>query len=165
MKKSKKGQTEVLFLIVIAFAFALTIYIGYKFINELNNEIQADADSTTEAKAASLAVTSRYPTIFDAGFIMFFVFVWIAILVSAWFIDTHPIFFIVSIIVFVFTIIVALALTETYTEFLLDADFVGFNTTFPMINFILNNLALFTLFIGFSVIVVLYGKAKVNNGY
>jgi hypothetical protein len=159
----KKGQLEVLFLIVIAFAFALTVYIGYKFINDLNTNLQSDGDMTAEAKAASLAVTSRYPSIFDAGVIMFFSLVWIAILVSAWFIDTSPIFFIVSLIVFVFTILVSFALSDVYSEFLLDADFVGFNTAFPMINFILGNLGLFCLVVGFSLMVVLYGKSRAQN--
>ena len=163
MKNNKRGQVEVLFLIVVAFAFALTIFIGYKFINELNTNIQTDGDATAEAKAASLNATSRYPNIFDGGFIMFFILVWIAILVSAWFIDTSPIFFIVSLIVFVFTLIVSFALTDVYTEFLTDADFLGFNTTFPMVNFVLSNLGVFCLVIGFSLIVVLYGKSKAQN--
>lgn len=164
MRQNKKAQLDVLFIIVIAFAFCLIIALGYKFISDLNSDIQTDPDSNAEARAASLAVTSRYPSIFDAGFIMFFVLVWIAILVSAWFIDTSPIFLAVSIIVFIFTCLVALGLSQGYGEIMTDADLSGFVTAFPMTNFVISNLLTFCIVIGFSVVVVLYGKSRYSNG-
>lgn len=165
-KQHKKAQIEVLFIIVILFCFALVIFIGHKFINELNDAIQNDGDSTAEAKAASQDATARYPSIFDAGFITFFILVWVAILVSAWFIDTNPMFFIASILVFGFTLIVAFGLNEAYTEFITDADFITVSSTFPMINFIIGNLGLITAAIAFSVIIVLYGKSRLSqNAY
>lgn len=163
LSKNNKGQVEVLFLVVIAFAFLLIVAVSYKFLTELNSDIQTNPDSNAEAKAASLDMTTRYPAIFDGGFMMFFIFVWIAILVSAWFLDTSPIFFIVSVVVFVFTVIVSLALSSSYTDIMADADFAGFASAFPMINYFATNLGLFCLAVGFSVIVVLYGKSRAAN--
>lgn len=165
-KPNKRGQMDVLFIVVILFALALVVFIGNKFLGELNTAIQTDSDSTAEAKAASADITARYPAIFDAGFIMFFVLVWIAILISAWFIDTTPMFFIAALIVLAFTVIVGISLNEAYSELITDSEFNTVNTTFPMIHFILNNLALVTIIVGFSVLVVLFGKARLQqNAY
>lgn len=158
---NKKGLgLEILFIIVIVFAMALVVFMGKSLVDDLNTDIQNDADFSAEAKAVSSDVQSRYPAIMDAAVIFLYIMIWIAILISAYVIDTHPVFFIVSLIVIVITLIVSLSISDGYTDIVADGDFSTMPDTFPMINFLLSNLFALTIVQGFSVIIVLYGKYR-----
>jgi len=164
MRKKGSIGLETLFLIVVVFAMALTVFMGKSLVDDLNADIQGDSDFSAEAKAVSLDVQTRYPLVMDGAVIFLYVMVWIAILISAYVIDTHPVFFIVSLIVIVITLIVALSISDGYTELMTDADFSTMPTSFPMIHFLLSNLFILTVLQAFSVAVVLYGKYRSGAG-
>lgn len=151
---------DVVTIIVVIFVFALVAWIGYTFLKDINTDLQADADLSADAKAVSSNITTRFPAIFDAGFMLILFLLWVAILISSYLIDTNPVFFMVSIIVFAIAILVAMAVNSGYSEMLTDSDFSSFSTDFPMSHFILNNIVWVTLIVGLSIGVVLYGKNR-----
>jgi hypothetical protein len=160
----KKAQLELLFMIAVLFMIGLVAFVGYRMFTEINTDMQADNTISAEAKAASSSLYSRFPSIFDSGFIFVFVIIWISILVSSYFIDSSPAFFIISLILFAFTIVVALGLNEGYEAILQDSEFSTYNTVFPMTNYIISNLPLVAVIVGFSILIVLYAKARGSGG-
>lgn len=162
MRKNKKGNVASgsITIIILVFAIALFSFAGYNIMKDLNSEIQSDADMGTTAKNTSQNLTTRMPTIFDGGIMLLFVLLWIGTLVSAYLIDTSPVFFIVSVIVFVIVLIFAFALGNVYDELILDAEFSDVPTDFPMTNFLLGNIKIMIVVVGFSIMMVLYSKFR-----
>lgn len=161
-KQNKKGNVAsgMITIIIIVFALALFSFVGYNIMKDLNSEIQSDSDMKANTKNTSQNLTDRFPAIFDGGLMFLFVLLWIATLVSAYLIDTSPIFFIVSVVVFLIVIIFAFALGNVYDEFILDPEFQSVPTDFPMTDFLLSNIKIMVVVVGFSIMMVLYSKFR-----
>lgn len=160
MKKRASAPLEILFFIVLLFGFGIIAFVSKDVIDGLNTEIQSDTELSASAKNISSSLTTRLPTIMDGGFILIFALLWIALLVSAYLIDVQPIFMVVSIIFFVISIVIGIGINDAYNEIILDSQFSTMPTYYPATNFILSNLVLVVGIVGFSLILVLYGKSQ-----
>lgn len=159
---NKKGSLplELILVVVVLFGFGLIAFLAKDIMTDVNTEIQADASISADAKTQSANMTTRIPTIFDAGFILIFILLWIAVLVFGYQIDTYPIYFIVALILLVISIGIALAIESSYTDLLEDDTFSSMPNDFPLTNFILSRLGLVITIMGASLLIVLYGKIR-----
>ena len=162
---NKKGSLplELLLVLVILFGFALIVFISKTLVDDINTDIQADTDISQVAKTNSANMAARLPTIFDAGFVLLFVLMWIAILFFGYNIDTYPAFFIISIVFLIIVIMIASNIESGYNEFMTDSDFSSMSTSFPMTNFILTHLTVTIAIMSVSLIMVLYGKSQASR--
>lgn len=158
-----KGQVglELLVLIIILFVLAITVIYGYQIATDINNDIQADDTLSTQAKATTQSVTTNYPSTMDNGFIIFLVFFWVALLVSSFLIDTHPIFFIISIFILIFVFVAAMIIANSYEEFTADAEIATFASAFPKMNWVFNHFLTVMIVIGLTMGAALYAKSQV----
>lgn len=158
----KKGSSIVDLLVILAIflGFAMVTVVGYKVFDDFNTEIQADDDFSNESKQVLTDNIDRYPSLFDGLFIFIFVLLFASILLSSYFLDTNPIYFIITVILLIFACIVGVMLSNVYDEFMADLTFSSYSATFPMTAWVMNNLLIVTLVIGFSVVVVLFAKNR-----
>lgn len=158
----KKGNFIIdtsLFMIVM-FIFSLMAIFGYLIFDEFNTDFQAESDVNQVAKDELNDLYVVYPSSLDGAVLMAFVLFWVMILVTSFFIQTHPVFFIVSILFLTFVIFVAATLSNTYEELADEADVSSFSDAFPMSGFLINNLPYAVLVVAFSVLAVLFGKDR-----
>ena len=95
MLKRKKGSLSDLPLIVGLFlGFALIMLFGFKFMAELDDNLQSQpGDLVTErAKTASTSLRGNFTGIIDNGFLFFVIMGSIAVLTLAALVRIHPIF-------------------------------------------------------------------------
>lgn len=158
---NKKGQAifDLVVLIIVVFVFAVVALFGGYIYNELNDEIQADTDFSTEAKASSQSVNDGYAVWFDNAIFFTIILLWIGLLITSFMIDTHPIFFIITVIFMIFVFIVGMSVSNAYDDIVSDSDLSGYSSNFPKTTFIFNNFLVVLIFIGLSTAAALYAKS------
>jgi hypothetical protein len=159
---SKKGSLplELLVVIVVLFGFTIMAFLGKNIIDDLNTDIQSDADMSAQAKSTSSSMATRLPSIFDAGLALIFILLWIAVLILGFQIDVQPAYFVVALIFLIIVIGIAFLIDNAYTEVIGDEIFSSMPTYFPMTNFIMDKLGIIIALMGGSLLIVLYGKMR-----
>ena len=80
------------------------------------------------------------------------------LLITSFLIDTHPVFFIVTVVLLLAVFVVSMFIANAYEELTQDADLAAFSVQFPFTNFIMSNLLLIMIVMGLSTGVALYAK-------
>ena len=159
---NKKGNvfTDVILVVVVLLGMAIVGVIANNMFDELNNDIQADDDINNSTKVMSDNLKTRFPLFMDGGFLFAFVLLWLFVIVSSIFIDSHPVFFIVSLLLLLFGYGIIMMMGNAYEELILDDDFSSISVDFPYTHFIMSNLLSLSIAMGSSVLISLYAKNK-----
>lgn len=159
--KNKKGFAMVqLILIAIALlAFAIITIFAYKAFEDLNTDLQADLDLSTEAKAVSSDLHTRMPSTMDNAFLIVFGLLYIVSLVAAYFVDDNPLWLIVIVFLLIVTMIVGGILSNVWDDFT-DESSITFENDFPKMNWILDNFLLVLLVMGATIGLTIFAKGR-----
>jgi len=160
--KGRKGQTflDILIIGVILFGAAVV----FVFVSMVNNQITTELMSYDEFNASTVQgqMLSHWdgvmPATFDNMFMIMFILFWVFIIVSSLFVDSNPIFLIISIVLLIIILSVMGVMSNTYETFIMEDDLFTFSAGFPKMNFVMEHLVLFMVFIGLSGIIAIYGK-------
>lgn len=160
--RSKKGNAvlDLLFTVVIVFIFALFIIGGYLAWSGISTELQADPDISDSGKAIATSIDSNYPAWFDNAFLFVFLGLWIAAMLFAYMIDTLPIYFVVTLILLIFILVVGAYLSNAYEDITTDGDLGVVAQNFPIMNWIFSYLVEVITVMGLSITLVLYAKRR-----
>lgn len=147
------------------FFLALIVFIviavtGSYILSTVNTDIQADADFNNETKLIMSNLNTGYPIWFDYGAGAVLILLWIMVLVASFYLDTAPIFFMVSVIVLMIVIFAINAFMEAITDYFADDDIAPVVELFPISLFITNNIEKIIAAIGFSIAIATYGKYR-----
>ncbi len=150
--------------VVVIFVFVLVMIIGKYVFDEMNTDIQESSDITNTTKDTLTEVHSRSGSFMDGLIIFFFLLIWALMIVASFKIDSHPAFFIFTLILMVFIFFIAANLGNAYEEVIDDPDLGAVvSNDFPMTNWIMTHFLLVAIIIGFSVILALFGKNRMNQ--
>ena len=157
-KKSKKGNAlfEILTIVIVLAVVGFTYIIATGAFSEVTTDLKSEMDNSTPEYEVLDDDETRTPTLLDGVIIFVFVGAWMTALIFAYFINTHPIFFVASII-FLIIIVVLLALIGNMGQEVL-AEFS--NASFPMTMFLFNNLLLVGVVLAVSVLIALFAKPR-----
>jgi uncharacterized membrane protein len=164
---NKKGNimVETFLVVIVLMVFAIVSISVYKAFDDLNQDIQGDTEMDETAKAQYSNLYSRYPSGFDGIFAVVMGLLWISVIITSFMIDSHPAFFMISLIVLVVFLLVAGYLANSWNDFADDPNIVDYSEHFPITNYVLNHLMHFIFVIGASILLALYGKNKMGGGY
>lgn len=162
--KHKKGQIaiDIMSILIILFIVGITFVIGYKALSEINTDIQADADFNSDVKANVQGVATNYPIFMDNAFFIMIILFWIIMIITSLFIDSNPIFFIISVVLLFFVFVIGMIMSNAYEDIMSDGELINFSDAFPKMSFVMNNLLLVIIVIGMTATLALY--AKNNTG-
>lgn len=164
VKFYKKGNAviDTVLVLVVLFVFGMFVILGQYLFTVMQNDGLAEIFETSpDANQTFQENRTRYPTLFDSLFITLLVIIWILTIVASFMIDSHPIFFIVTIILLFFVFISAMFMSNIWDDWVgTDADIEAAADNFPMMNLVMDNFLLFIIFIGGSIALALYGKNK-----
>jgi len=161
-KKDRKGNVildSVLFLIVL-FVMGIVGVLAYIAFDDISTDIDSDPDVSDMAKGNISALADRTPSTLDGVFALAFGLLWLLVLVSSFLIDSHPIFFIVTIVLLICLLIASGYMSNFYEEFSLDEEYSTAAAQFPITQYVLSHLMMFVLIIGGSIAIVLFGKNR-----
>jgi len=163
--RSKKGNAvlDTAVLLGIAFLFILFAIVSKVVLSDLNADIQADDSMDSQAKEVVSSQNDSFGALFDNGFLMVFVFAWILMLVAGFMSDTHPVFFVVTLIFLIFVFIVASIIGNVYEEIIADESFATAALSFPKSHWVMTHTLQTAIVVGFSLAIVLFAKKGVTG--
>lgn len=155
---SKRGNVaiEVTFIVVVLFVIALVGLFSFQILDNMIPDLDEAIDNPN-ATAIYTNYHDRNPAWFDSAFLLMVILFWIGAMASAFFIDTHPVFFMVSVVLLIVTMVVGGFLANTYIEIAGDS---GVGGEFPLTSFVYDHFIGFILGISASILLVLYAKVS-----
>lgn len=138
------------------------IFFGALFTQEF--QTAALESGHLEGDAAQALVKTRDTIrMFNWMFPFILVGLYIVMLVSAYFIYTHPIYMVLSIVALVFVVIITGAFTDMFNQFAGHEAFTGVIGDFTIIVTAWQNMPFIALVMGISVIIVMFAKWRSMN--
>jgi len=165
-KKKRKGNIaiNIIFIVLFLLMFSIgAIFWGY-IQNEITAELVADDDIQQESKDQLTEFNNTYPSLFDGIFVFIFFMFWVMTIISSLFIDSHPVFFIISFILLISSFVVIGYLSNTFEEIMTDEEISNYSDNFPMTKWIFSHLVLIVLVVALTEAIVLYGKFRGFSG-
>ena len=163
--KNKRGDfTGVLFLVVMIAAFAIFLlivgYITPVISDNLISQIGISEEINNSFLASSNTAHNTLPTLW---FIMFGGLL-IALIITAYFIPSHPVFIIPYFILLGVVFLVSIALSNAYEALYTNATFTTAAQEQTIIYFIMSNLPLVSLIVGVLIMVISFAKPSFSGG-
>lgn len=153
---------DVITIMVFIAVFLAALMFSYKLFKSADTEIQAMDELPAIAKQASTEVKEKF-LLFDTGFIILWLALWIGALISAQFIDVHPVWFALSIIVMIALFVGAAPFVYFLQEFYGSPSLQTDITDFPKIVWFLENMYKIIVVMGFSIAISLYSKMRASG--
>ena len=161
--QSKKANAvlDTAMVIVVITIFGIFSILSWNVWQDISPDVRESVGDMPEANESLNIIDERYPSLFDGLFLFIFVGLWITTLVASFMIDAHPIFFFVSLILLIVVLAGTVYIGNFYEE-IITSDTLGDSySDFPAMHHILSNLLIYAVVIGFSIMLVLYGKTRV----
>jgi uncharacterized membrane-anchored protein len=157
-KRSNAVLETIAFFVVITILATVWIFANY-IGKELNTDIQADDTLSADAKAQYTNATAPMPNVLDGGILFFLIIFWITAIISAYFVDTHPVFFVFTFILLLAVLGGVVYIGNMFHEIFYD-DITGQQVYFPMTFWIFNHLLAICIVMGFSIMGAMFAKPR-----
>ena len=161
--KYKTGafQDTLFFFVTIVVLIVSGIFF-VSVLSPLVNQFKGSSTLGTEAKQA-LSSADNLGTMQDNIVLIAFIILWITVLVAAWQLDSNPAFFIVMAIIMVVFVMAAGMLGDLTSAFFSDKNLEGGSSVMPISKFIADHLFIVVIAVGFSVMLVMFAKGRVQQ--
>ena len=161
---SKKGNVllESFFIIIVLLVLAFVSIGGYIASEEIQIFLSDDEDLAPEALTLATEMNDRYDNTMDGIFAWVLGILWIIVIILSFFVDSHPAFYITSLVLLAGLLVAAGYISNAYDAFEEDDNLSQYIGDFPKMNFIMNNLLIVIAVLGGSIALSLYAKQKVG---
>lgn len=158
-KKSKRAQAkEILTLGIVMFILGITILVAFTTIREINLGIQNTTGFSTQGKDAVNDYSEVFPNVFDAVYVLAVVLTSLAVIISLFLLDSHPIFIVISFPALLFVIFVNVILANAFDDIATTEAFGHLYDQLPMTQFLAQNWLFLIIVISGASIIALYSK-------
>lgn len=156
------GPQDIIVIIVFIFIIGILGIVINKALNDIVPEIEGKINETRTSADVSqgFARIMNVTAMLDKISFAIFAGLVILLIVSAFLVDTHPVFFPFFILILIIAVIIAVPLSNSWEEITSKSTFSTAITNFPIMNHILGNLPIYTVVIGFLGILVMYAKSR-----
>ena len=151
----KANAFDVIYILIVVFIFIVVTLIAFKVYNEWSENGATKLDSPTANIATQKAGVAIQSLDVIFGFLIGMLI--ILVIISAFTIDTHPAFFVVTLILLIIAIILAVAFSNIY-ETISQEKLPTEAASFPIANYLMGNLPTIALVAIIIVAIVLYAK-------
>lgn len=160
LKSKKAGLPDGFFLIIAFFAIAIIFVFTWVVISNINDEFQASDYITSEGKNISQSLTNRYINLFNKAYLFIIIGLGFGVLAGAWFINSHPALFWISLPILAFTIFMGAVFANIYVEFETHDEIKDFADDFTYIHFIFDNFVIIITIYVLLLALTLYAKPQ-----
>ena len=137
--KKANASIEVIIIVTVLFTFAIATILVFDFFSDITADIIADPDYSSTATAPLEKLESDYPSVFDTAFVIILAAFWIGAIALAFQIDTHPVFFGLSILALIILLSVPPILGNAFEETMEDDSLTGLTDSFPMTYYVMTD--------------------------
>jgi len=158
MTNKKADFTGILVLIVsiAAFAFFLVIvgYVVPKITTPLQEQLGITQEINNSLQAGVNLTTNTFPTLW----MIMFGGLMLGLFITAWFIPSHPIFIPIFAILLIIAVVIAIPISNAYSDFAANPTLSGTANQYGLINFVMGNLPIIAFFIGIIILIISFAK-------
>jgi hypothetical protein len=160
-KSNKRGNAVIdgATLVVLFVIFGLASIFGYMIFDDLNTNIIGEF-TDQEAKDTGERLHATFPGLMDGLFLFAFILFVIFVVVSVFFLDTHPVFFIISVVMLLGVFVAGMLLSDSFGEIMTDGDVAPYADEFPKITWIMSHLVELIIGISFLTMIALFAKYR-----
>jgi len=159
----KKGSVlDLIWIGLVLLAFSITVLVGYKIYDSINDEFQASDNLETRGKEASGKVLNLFTGTMDNAFLFLTIGLALVALFMATMVRVHPVFFIFYIIILAFVIFLSGVFSNVYQE-VAGADGMELSSNLTFIHQIMTYLPLIIAVFGTLLAMVMYKLWSVAN--
>lgn len=139
---------DIFSVILLLFGTAVIFILMYFLLSKINTPLQASGDIPTESKTIMSSGLAKYPTTFDSLFALFMIGLPLVSAFLAYMLDIDSIFFWLIILMIAVIIIFGAILSNIYDVIMTsDVDLNALRGSFPIINLVMTNYAIYALFV------------------
>lgn len=160
---SKKGTIiDLVFIVLILTILGIALPVIYSVINTIEPIMVEDFTTEDGKYNQSIEIIQQtkdeYPSLWDAAFLFLFLGFWITTLITSFFLDTHPVFFIVNIFILIVMLFGIIFINNMYISLASFSNLLFIESTFPMTYWICTHSFMMSIFIGASILLALYTR-------
>lgn len=133
-----EGIGAFVFLLMFVGVGALVLMMLHTF----NNEFQKIAEVDVVTKERTESYTANTTLILDGAFVLYLAILWIAALVSAYFLDSSPIFFVIFFLIGIISFFIVLPMANVFIA-MEDSPLGTYLAMMPMSMFLITNMGKF----------------------
>ena len=151
-----KGQVQdTILIVVILFATGVSLMIGYMLLNEIGQDPNLSAideidEALTQGKASMV--------VFGNAFIFIIIAFGLASTISAFYTETHPVFFVFSLLLFAITFLVCWIFSEVFLELAGSGALLPVAAEFVTMIQVMQNMPIIVVLVCGLIIMALYFK-------
>jgi len=160
-----KGSILDLPLIIAAvFMFSIAVLTSSMILTEFQDNTK-DIETSSGNKINQTLLDQGQTAIQALDFMIMFAVIGLTIstIIFSFFIKTHPVFFVMSVILLMVFVLISVFVTNTFVEFVSVEPFSNTINNFPLMYEILTNLPLITTVMGIIIPIALYAKSKTGD--
>jgi len=164
--ENKRGDfTGILYLIVMIAGMAFFLLVVGYIATEVSTNLQ-DQIGSDDTRVNNSFETTRNVARGTLSAIWYVVFggLLLGLLITAWYMPTHPIMVAPFIVLLIIAIIIGVAMSNAYEDFYDVEQFENISETQGSINFMMSNLPYLALVIGIIGLIVTFAKPKDQGG-
>lgn len=159
---NKKGsQLDIIFFVIMLLIIGITTIIGYKVFIEFQGALEEKGVSTAEREI--LGHAGRTYGLLDGLYLILVSSMFIGAIVSTFFLNSHPIYFIGFALGLMLILIISVPLSEVYEKFSDNDQLENATASFASIDHIANRLPLWIFFVSLFMVIALFAKFKVGK--
>lgn len=161
IKFKRKGNiiADSFIIMLILFIAVIAIPFIYKFMSDLNTATQSSQFSA-QGKSTMNTITNQFPDWMDNAILGAFILLWIGAVIASFMIDSHPMFFIFVIILWLGLLVGTAWLSNTYEDIMASPNISVINAEFPKSAFIMGHLVEYMILVGVSIGLSLFAKTR-----
>ena len=161
----KRGDfTGIVFLVVMISAFAIFLLIVGYVTPIISTQLQSQIGISDEINNSFIASTNVAQNTLPTVWLVMFGGLLIALMITAYFIPSHPVFAIPFIILLGINFLISIALSNAYQTLIADPTFASTSGYQNMIVVMMTNLPLVSLVIGIIILVLSFAKPSFTEG-
>ena len=150
-----------MFLIICVLVGVVVLFV----LGEFNSEWQKYDIITEESKTATADYVNLTNLILDGAFIFYLMLLWIAVLISSYFLDNSPIYFAVFLVFSIITFFILIPIANVVMG-MKNSPLGPYFDQMPMSMFVINNIAIFMVAFIATTGLALYAKYSAGGpGY
>lgn len=158
----KASLIDVVFIGVFLLLLSITILYSYKMQKSIESGllIQNEISTNNDSKEIINNMSKNYVSQWDYIFIFVLVFLWLGALISGFLIETHPIWFVINIILLLIVLFISMILGNIYETIASDSELATTSVLFPMMNWLMTHFILVFLVMSVTIILSIFAKPQ-----
>ena len=152
------GLSEAIFIVVALFLVAIVWATSVFIMDSTKDDVDESLTSTTAQDMYDDYYT-RVPSGLDSAFAIILALFWIGAIILAFFVDTHPVWFAISVIGLILVLTIAGVLSNEYVEYY---DSLELTSSMNMTYYIMSHLLEFIIGIVTTLFIALFAKSQLG---